>query len=67
MLKNVFILNNSSIFPKMHPIGIIKALPLYILTIKLPRYTVLFQSFFTMGTDRYLNESIGIIPSFNIV
>ena len=67
MLKNVFILNNSSILPKMHPIGIIKALPLYILTIKLPRYTVLFQSFFTMVADRYLNELIGIIPSFNIV
>lgn len=67
MLKNVFILNNSSILPKMHPIGIIKVLPLYILTIKLPRYTVLFQSFFTMGADRYLNELIGIIPSFHIV
>ena len=67
MLKNVSFYTDSSIFPKMHPIGIIKALPLYILTIKLPRYTVLFQSFFTMGTDRYLNESIGIIPSFNIV
>ena len=67
MLKNVFILNNSSIFPKMHLIGIIKALPLYISTTKLPRYTVLFQSFFTMVADRYLNELIGIIPSFNIV